>query len=70
MKKALAALAIVAALALTGCGGGYNQPTTNEQDHLHENSLKLDDGRTVTCIVRGTPSSYRGGLSCDWGGAK
>lgn len=69
MKKTLATLALVTMLALTGCGGGYEQPTTNEKDHLHENSLKLEDGRTVVCIVRGE-SNYRGGLSCDWDGAK
>ncbi|WP_104087059.1 hypothetical protein [Arthrobacter sp. GMC3] len=69
MKKTIAALAIVALLALTGCGSG-EAPTDKERDYLHENSLKLDDGRTVTCIVRGTPTGYRGGLSCDWDGAK
>lgn len=69
MKKTLAALAILAALTLAGCtDAGMN--TDKARDFLHENSLKLDDGRTVTCIVRGTQSGNRGGISCDWDGAK
>lgn len=69
MKKTIATLAIVALLALTGCA--TTEPDKTENDNLHESSVHLSDGRTVICIVRGDSTRMgRGGLSCDWAGAK
>lgn len=67
----MAGVALVATLALAGCATG-GSPAVDEDagtvaDTLYERKIQLTDGREITCIVYS--SGYRGGLSCDWGGA-
>lgn len=68
MKKTIAILAIIATLALTGCASGNPYASTGESTNLYEKHIKLNDGRTVTCVTY--KAGYAGGLSCDWDGAK
>lgn len=62
MKK-IAALVLVGlfALGLTGCGQTDEEIGTS---YLYEGSVKLKDGREVTCIKYAAYN--KGGLSCDW----
>ncbi len=57
----------LAATALVGC-----TPSGAEQnrsaDSLRQESITLQDGRTVQCVIYA--SGYKGGLSCDWEGAR
>lgn len=69
MKKTIATLAIIATLALTGCSSGYDTDGENAGDIRVEN-VKLSDGRTVSCVLRGNMNSAWGAISCDWDGAK
>jgi hypothetical protein len=62
------AIVAVAVLTLTGCGSGADNAAGTESSNLIERTIDLTDGREVTCIIYGT--GYRGGLSCDWGGAR
>ncbi len=68
MKKALATLAIVATLALTGCASGNPDAGVGESTRLRDQHIKLRDGRTVTCVMYADGSL--GGLSCDWEAAR
>lgn len=66
-KKFLAAM-FVSALTLTGCASGNTSAETGESTSLYERRITLNDGRTLTCV---TYSGYqKGGLSCDWDGAR
>lgn len=67
MKKIIATLAILALLALTGCGS----PDTNISgtEKITASTVTLPDGRTVTC-VKYNSNNYVGGITCDWAGAK
>lgn len=67
MKKIIATL-FVATIALTGCASGNANAETGEPSSLYESRIELADGRTVTCIKLAI--GYKGGLSCDWDGAK
>lgn len=67
MKRLITTLAIISALALTGCG--YQNPATSDGTNLKAAVIETPDGRHVTCI-KWDSSNYAGGLSCDWGGAK
>lgn len=69
---ALAAIAAVAALGLSGCAA----PETTEvesagenlSDGLKESKIRLSDGREITCIIY--TGVRKGGLSCDWESVK
>ncbi|NWL32958.1 hypothetical protein [Paenarthrobacter nitroguajacolicus] len=63
MRKALAAIFAVVALTLAGCGGNI-QTGSGEQSINSDETYRLKDGRSVTCIVG------PGRLSCDWSNAK
>ena len=52
-----AAIAVVALMALSGCGASLPGVTLVEKP--------LQDGRTVTCILY-----TGGGIDCDWDNAK
>ncbi|WP_036321742.1 hypothetical protein [Microbacterium sp. B24] len=67
-RRALAALgAVVLAATLAGCAAtGAEQGAST--DALRQESITLQDGRTVQCVVYSAP--YKGGLSCDWVGAR
>ena len=52
-----AAIAVVALMALSGCGSSLTGVTLVEKP--------LQDGRTVTCILY-----TGGGIDCDWDNAK
>lgn len=71
-KKALTALAVASALLLTGCSMGgsatVRESSSGESTNLYEQTIKLKDGRTLTCVEM--HRNYRGGLSCDWDGAR
>lgn len=67
MKKILATL-FFATLALTGCAAGNADAETGSATRLYEEHITLKDGRTVVCIEY--VSYQRGGVSCDWDGAK
>lgn len=57
------------ALALTllvGCSADGSEQSTST-DMLRQESITLDDGRTVQCVVYATINA--GGLSCDWASA-
>jgi hypothetical protein len=69
MKKTIATLAIIAALALTGCGSGVDDSNTEDPSDLKVSVIKTPDGRSVTC-VKFNRNGYVGGVSCDWDGAK
>lgn len=65
-----AALALIA--GVSGCAGRAEGPTKSNvawTDHgnlMYESTVKLNDGREVTCVVY---ANYRqSGLSCDWEG--
>lgn len=70
-------LAATAALALaavvTGCTVSTDQPGTDDRagkfnPDLLERKIHLLDGRDVTCVIY---NGYgKGGVSCDWVGAK
>jgi hypothetical protein len=67
-----AALAVAVAVSLAGCSDGGSPETDDSAGQgstsLFERVITLTDGRTVTCVIY---SSYqRGGVSCDFGGAR
>ena len=74
MKKrtyGVVAATALAVLALAGCGGQAATPAPEstvapESTRLDERTIKLRDGRTLTCVIY--HSGYAGGLSCDWEG--
>lgn len=67
--KTLTALAAIAALSLTGCGADpHTQAADTGGGHISEYHPRLEDGRTVTCLVYA--SGYKGGLDCDWDSAR
>lgn len=70
MKKTFTALAIAGTLLLSGCAtGGSNESSAGkESERLHERTITLQDGRTITCVIYN--QYQKGGLSCDWEGAK
>lgn len=57
-------MALVAALALTGCGA---QPTSEPTDSpdIRTQEVELPDGRIVFCVLYDNGDSP-GGISCDW----
>lgn len=58
-------------LALSACGAPPQETTpdlTDDGFSISETHQRLSDGRTVTCLV--FRENYKGGLSCDWAGAK
>lgn len=77
---ALAAIAAVAALGLSGCAASSLDngapPETTEvdsagahlSDGLKESKIRLSDGREITCIIY--TGIRKGGLSCDWENVK
>lgn len=67
MKKALAALAIISMLALTGC----NTPPDSGDNNGNWYITTLNDpatGTKVRCAINGFTSES--GITCDWAGAK
>jgi uncharacterized lipoprotein YajG len=69
--RKLTALAVAgcAALALlTGCGISSPTAETTNNKRVYEDHIKLEDGRTVTCLVYA--AGNKGGLNCDWENAK
>lgn len=72
LKRTAAAMLLLAALALTGCGtGGSPESDSNagsSSSYLYERSITLTDGRTVTCVIQSVAN--RGGVSCDWDRAR
>lgn len=70
MKKAIIALAAAGVLLLSGCAseGSDDSRAGDESSNLYERTITLEDGRTVTCVVY--TQYQKGGLSCDWEGAK
>lgn len=60
------------ATALLGCAPAPHvedsQQVAENSGYLHEAHKTLTDGRTVTCVIY--VGTYKGGLSCDWAGAK
>jgi len=58
-------IVLVVALLLAGCGADITPE--GKPSNVNEITKTLDDGRTVVCLIYA--SGYRGGLSCDWGGA-
>lgn len=67
MKKTITTLAIVAALALTGCGSVDKNVSGTEK--ITASTVTLPDGRKVTC-VKYNSNNYVGGVTCDWDSAK
>lgn len=73
MKRVLAIAGSLIALALgvVACGASSapreSEPadTTEWSGTLYERTIKLDDGRLVTCIITGP-----GGIDCDFDGAE
>lgn len=70
-KKIIAALMVAAgALTLSGCASSGDQPAPEPSRYdgadngLWETSIRLQDGRTIDCIVY--TDQYPGGVSCDW----
>lgn len=67
-----AALAAALTLALAACGSGGSPESDggagSSSSYLYERTITITDGRTVTCVVHS--NGYKGGLSCDWDGAK
>lgn len=70
MRKSRIWAGVTAALlatALVGCtstGAERNSST----DTLREETITVQDGRTVHCVIYS--AGYKGGLSCDWDGAR
>lgn len=67
------AVAALLAAGLAGCSSSRPHVEDSEQvsdysSGLHEARKQLSDGREVTCVIY--LSGYKGGLSCDWDGAK
>lgn len=76
MKKTLAALAILAALTLTGCtAAGEVTPedafvsVQGTEALVRAVTITTENGRVVDCAVM-IGHNYRAGLTCDWDGAK
>ena len=65
VKRAGAAAAVVLALVLSGCAADGIEKDSST-DRLREETITLQDGRVVHCIVY--KSGYAGGLSCDFEG--
>lgn len=62
-----AGAALIAVIALTGCG--LEDPGTElPESGLKERTATLEDGRKVVCLT--WKRGYAGGMSCDWAGAK
>jgi hypothetical protein len=62
----------LAATALVGCAPAPHvegsQQVVDNSGYLYEAHKTLADGRTVTCVIYAY--GYKGGLSCDWDGAR
>lgn len=66
MRKVLATLgAAVLVLSLSACGGEAKTRVDTGTSGIGTYSVPLEDGRTVICAVYG-----KGGITCDWEGAK
>lgn len=67
-KRIIPALAgaVVLAGVLAGCASGFESERSTGS--LREETITISDGRTVHCVIYA--SGYRGGLSCDWEGAR
>lgn len=67
MKKTIAALALIATIALTGCQPEAKDENTNGGTNLRAHTIQLPDGRDVTCVRSWGQGA---GVTCDWSGAK
>lgn len=63
---AAVALSVLLA-ALAGCATDGSE-LSRSTDTLRQESITLDDGRTVQCVIYS--AGYKGGLSCDWDSAR
>lgn len=71
MKKAIVCTAML--LALAGCKSDGNPPSNPDTGKWHqfiEVTHKLNDGRTVTCLLWDQGGGYDSGMSCDWARAE
>lgn len=72
MRKSRIWAGVTAALLATALVGCTSMSTGVEQGSstsaLREETITVQDGRTVHCVVYS--SGYKGGLSCDWEGAR
>jgi hypothetical protein len=71
--KRAAIVAALAAIVLTGCGSTSDpepvgETKLNNLESVRVYPQRLPDGRTVTCLIY--TGYQKGGLSCDWAGAK
>lgn len=65
-KRIIATAGIIAVtLTLTACGAEYLDST--HEKHFTTKVIPVE-GREVTCVIY--QSGSRGGLSCDWDGAR
>lgn len=69
MRRAVAVLAVLAAVSVAGCtqDAAGNKKLGLGRDVI-PHYVKLPDGGQVLCIWES--GGYSGGLSCDWQGAK
>ncbi len=68
MKRLLAMTALAVVLLTAGCTTTEGQEQDRTTDTLRQESITLDDGRTVQCVIYA--SGYKGGVSCDWESAR
>lgn len=59
MRSALAALLVPLSM-LTACGGTSEEKVKRNHPPIVEESVTLEDGRSVTCLL------YDRALDCDW----
>jgi hypothetical protein len=60
----------VVAILLASCGAtAAGDDGETNVDRIYENHVRLDDGRTVTCLSLAYQNGA-GGLSCDWDHAR
>jgi hypothetical protein len=69
MKKVIACAAML--LALAGCSSPPSAvPDAGKFSQFAEVTHKLNNGRTVTCLLWDQGGGYDSGMSCDWANAK
>ena len=61
VKKKLAAIMLLAALALTGCTSGTADKPGTATYGWYAEEVTLPDGSKVMCVA-----TSNGGVSCDW----
>jgi hypothetical protein len=66
-RKMMIGAALLLTAGLAGCGS----PATSQNvaSSMSEIDYRLDDGRTIHCLVL-SYSQARNGLSCDWANAR